>query len=63
MKDKLILKVYKPETRTGEQNVIRIDQAAMNALVELQRASGLPLSQLASRLILHSTPQVEIVEA
>lgn len=62
MKDKLILKVYKPQTRTGEQNIVRIDRIAMDALVELQRATGLPLTQLASKMITFASEHTEIVE-
>lgn len=60
--DKLTLKVHQYEKRKGTQNVVRIDSIAMRELERLQRATGYPLKQLVSKMIMFASERVEIEE-
>ena len=61
-KDKLILKVYKQEPKERRGNVVRIPGKSMKILLQYQRATGLPLKEIAGRLIEFASEYVEIVE-
>lgn len=60
--EKLVLKAYKCVPRAGKQNVIKLTDGAMKALEELQRLTGYPIRQLASKMILFANEFVEIEE-
>lgn len=59
--DVLVLEVYRPRTQM-KGNVIRIDSRAAAALSELQCATGLSVSVIASKLICFAAQRVEITE-
>ncbi len=59
--DKLIFRVYKTET-TCSGGVIRVGEDAVECLQEVQRATGWPLSKIASKMIQYAYEHVDIVE-
>jgi len=59
--EKLIIRIPKSE-RAGKEPIIRLSDEAMKALEEVYKATGLPLKQLASKMILYACENVEIVE-
>lgn len=48
--------------RSAEGRVIRISPAAEAVLAELQRTTRLPISQMASQMIIQGADFVEIIE-
>lgn len=59
--DKLIFKVYKTETACSS-GVIRVGEEAVARLQEVQRATGWPISKIASKMIQYAYDHVDIVE-
>lgn len=59
--NKIELKVRRVVKR-GESRVIRINAEADTVLMELYRATGLPIGHIVSQMIIQGAPFVEIVE-
>ena len=56
--DKLIIPIHRP-SRAQVGDVIRIDDEARDAILQLQRESGLPIRKLASELIKYAAARTE----
>lgn len=59
--DKLILRTFKAPPRKGNGEVIRITGEAMEVLEQYQRATGLPIKEIASRMITYAADYTEVV--
>ena len=57
----LVIEVYRAET-VLRGNVIRISGQSAEILKRLQRATGLPISALANKMIEYASDRVEIKE-
>ena len=59
--DKLIIPIHRP-SRTQVGDIIRIDDEAREAILQLQRESGLSIKKLASELIKYAATRTEFKE-
>ena len=60
--EKLILRPYKVERRNRNNGVIRVSSEAIAILEEYQRATGLPIKEIASRMIAYAADYTEVVQ-
>ena len=60
---KIVLRVFKEEKPSAEcVGMVRISPRAETILREWHKATGLPLSEIASQIIIQAADEVEIVE-
>ncbi len=62
MQEKLILRVYPKSTAKIRDGVIRVTGEAANVLMEYQRCTGMPVKEIASKMILFAAEHTEIAE-
>ena len=60
--NKLVLKVYKQDRKEEQGNVVRIPGKAMKILLQYQKATGLPMKEIAGKMIEYASEYVEVVE-
>ena len=58
--EKLILRPYKVVRRSRNNEVIRVSGEAIAILEEYQRATGLPIKEIASRMIVYAADYTEV---